>query len=157
MYLKRFFKIFSTMTCCFILLFSSFRSFAYENVSTTEIEYLDDGTYFEITIEEVPSIARASTITGKKTAKQKSANGTVLWSVTVTGTFSYNGKTAKCTKATDSVTSPGPYWSSASSSASKSGATAKATATAKKTVNGRVTQKVTKTIKLTCSPSGKLS
>lgn len=78
MYLKRFFKIFSTMTCCFILLFSSFRSFAYENVSTTEIEYLDDGTYFEITIEEVPSIARASTITGKKTAKQKSANGTVV-------------------------------------------------------------------------------
>ena len=93
------------------MLFSSFRSFAYENVSTTEIEYLDDGTYFEITIEEVPSIARASPITGKKTAKQKSANGTVLWSVTVTCTFSYNGKTAKCTKATDSVTSPGPYWS----------------------------------------------
>ncbi|OUO25103.1 hypothetical protein [Eubacterium sp. An3] len=157
MYLKQLFKFLSTITCCLILFFSSFSAYAYEKVSTTEIEYLDDGTYFEITIEEIPSIARASTITGKKTATQKAANGTVLWSVTVTGTFSYNGKTAKCTKATDSVTSPGPYWSIASSSASKSGATAKATATAKKTVNGRVTQKVTKTIKLTCSPSGKLS
>lgn len=157
MYLKRLFKFLSTITCCLILFFSSFSSYAYENVSTTEIEYLDDGTYFEITTEEIPSIARASTITGKKTATQKAANGTVLWSVTVTGTFSYNGKTAKCTKASDSVTSPGSYWSIVSSSASKSGATAKATATAKKTVNGRVTQKITKTIKLTCSPSGKLS
>lgn len=157
MYLKRLFKFLSTITCCVVLLFSSFSSYAYDNVSTTEIEYLDDGTYFEITIEEIPSIAKASTKTGKKTATKKASDGTVLWTVTVTGTFSYDGKTAKCTKATDSVTSPGPYWSIASSSASKSGATAKATATAKKTVNGKVTQKVTKTVELTCSPSGKLS
>lgn len=51
--------------------------------------------YYEETIEIIDeAMTRAtSTKTAKKTAKYQTTSGTVLWSVTVTGTFTYNGST----------------------------------------------------------------
>ena len=55
---------------------------------TDTIEYFDDGSYYEITLQEDLNIFRSSTKNGSKTVTYKSANGTTLWSVTVHG-FNY--------------------------------------------------------------------
>lgn len=112
--------------------------------------------YYEEVIEEISSfeITRAtSTKTAKKTANIKNSSGDVLWSVTVTGTFSYNGSTSTCT----SATAYNSYWKIYSHSSSKSGNTASATATAKNYFDGTVISTLKKTVTLTCSPTGTLS
>lgn len=60
-------------------------------------ERFEDGSYIEITIDYGISNARATT-TKSKTATYKGADGTALWSVTVKGTFNYNGSSSTCTK-----------------------------------------------------------
>ena len=126
--------------------------------SIISTEYQEDGDiYYETVLEEVSSNARSSTKSGSKTVKCKNKKGKILWTVKVHGSFTYNGKTAKCTSATVSTTCPAVTWKIASSSAWKDGANAVAKATAKKYVSGQVTQTETKTVTLHCSASGKLS
>ena len=124
---------------------------------TYTIEYFDDGSYYEITLQEDLNIFRSSTKNGSKTVTYKSANGTTLWSVTVHGSFSFNGTSAKCTNSTVSTTCPASTWKITSASSSKSGASASATATAKQYISGKLSQTKTKTVTLQCSSSGKLS
>ena len=126
--------------------------------SIISTEYQEDGDiYYETVLEEVSSNARRSTKSGSKTVKCKNKKGKILWTVKVHGSFTYNGKTAKCTSATVSTTCPAPNWKIVSSSAWKDGANAVAKATAKKYVSGQVTKTETKTVTLHCSASGKLS
>ncbi len=126
--------------------------------SIISTEYQEDGDiYYETVLEEVSSNARSSTKSGSKTVKCKNKKGKILWTVKVHGSFTYNGKTAKCTSATVSTTCPAPNWKIVSSSAWKDGANAVAKATAKKYVSGQVTKTETKTVTLHCSASGKLS
>ena len=87
-----------------------------------------------------------------KTEKYKNASGEVMWSISVTGTFSYNGSSCTCTKATVSTTKPSSMWSLSNKKASKSGNKAIASVTGHAP---GVT--VTRTVTLTCSPSGNLS
>ena len=75
-----------------------------------------------------------------------------MWSVSVTGTFTYNGSSCTCTKATVSTTKPSAMWSLSNKKASKSSNKAIASVTGH---SPGVT--VTRTVTLTCSPSGKLS
>ena len=126
--------------------------------SIISTEYQEDGDiYYETVLEEASSNARSSTKSGSKTVKCKNKKGKILWTVKVHGSFTYNGKTAKCTSATVSNTCPAPNWKIVSSSAWKDGANAVAKATAKKYVSGQVTKTETKTVTLHCSASGKLS
>lgn len=126
--------------------------------SIISTEYQEDGDiYYETVLEEVSSNARSSTKSGSRTVKCKNKKGKILWTVKVHGSFTYNGKTAKCTSATVSTTCPAPNWKIVSSSAWKDGANAVAKATAKKYVSGQVTKTETKTVTLHCSASGKLS
>lgn len=126
--------------------------------SIISTEYQEDGDiYYETVLEEVSSNARSSTKSGSKTVKCKNKKGKILWTVKVHGSFTYNGKTAKCTSATVSTTCSAPNWKIVSSSAWKDGANAVAKATAKKYVSGQVTKTETKTVTLHCSASGKLS
>lgn len=125
--------------------------------SVTEVELLPNGDRIEtelITYEQ--PFGAKSTKSGQKTKSYKNSSGAVMWSVTVYGTFSYNGSTATCTSATRSTTCPGSGWSIVSSSASKSGNTATATATAKYSSNG-VNYNRTLSVSLSCSPNGTLS
>lgn len=122
-------------------------------VTTTEVELLPNGDVIEtvlVTFEQ-PDGAK-STASGQKTKKYKNSSGAVMWSVTVYGTFSYNGSSATCTSATRSTTCPGSGWTIVSSSASKSGNTATAKATARYN-NSDYTRSVT----LQCSANGTLS
>ena len=120
---------------------------------TTEVEILPNGDRIETVLVtyEQPDGAK-STRSGQKTKSYKNSSGAVLWSVTVYGTFSYNGSSATCTSATRSTTCPGSGWSIVSSSASKSGNTATAIATARYN-NIDYTRSVT----LKCSTNGTLS
>ncbi len=128
--------------------------------SSTTIEVLDDGSYIETTIETTPSInlfVVTSTKSGKKTSSHKDSSGRTLWSVTVNGTFSYNGTSSKCTSSTISTTCPSSMWKLSGKSASKSGATATASVVGKKYGNGTVTKTINRSVSLTCSKTGKLS
>ena len=126
-----------------------------------EYEYFDDGSYIVTTITEEPAVsfARAtSTKTASKTATYKSSSGASLWSVTVTGTFSYNGSSAKCTAVTGKASSNSSYWKVSSPSCSKLNASASATAIGKQyNTSGAITRSVSRTATLSCSASGKLS
>lgn len=117
----------------------------------------EDGIFYETVLEEESFNARSSTKSGSKTVNCKNSKGKILWSVKVHGSFTYNGKTAKCTSSTVSTTCPASNWKIASSSAWKDGANAMAKAIAKKYVAGIVTKTETETVTLHCSSSGKLS
>lgn len=93
------------------------------------IEYLYNGDYIETIITDDtanPSISlyTTNTITKTKTRYYKNSSGTVLWSVSVKATFSYNGSTSTCTSCSHSTTAPASSWSIKSASHSKSGNTA---------------------------------
>lgn len=124
--------------------------------TTTTIQYLDNGDYIETTITYYESNLRVATKSGSKTASYKDGNGNTMWTVTVHGTFNYNGTTSSCTSVSRSTTAPGANWSIKSSSCSKSGycATATATATHKASL---ISKDYTMTVNLYCSPYGILS
>ena len=118
-----------------------------------EYEYFDDGSYIVTTITESSSIlTRASgSKTASKTAKYYSSSGSALWSVTVTGNFSYTGTSATCKSASVSTKIYNSAWSIISSYAKPSGASATAAASAKSSKNS--TYK-TLTVTLTCKSNG---
>lgn len=120
---------------------------------------LADEYHFEEIIEVVDVMqSRASaTKTARKTASLKNANGTVLWSVTVTGTFAYSGSTSHCTHSAVSTSVKDTRWKVQRSSSSKSGNKATATATLNCFKNGAVVTSSTKSVTLTCDKNGKLS
>lgn len=130
--------------------------FATEIPISESITKLEDGSYYITVIEETTS-PRSTTKSGTKTSRYYSSSDELLWSVTVKGTFSYTGSSAKCTASSVSTTCPNDNWKITSKSSSKSGAKASATATAKRYASSVPVQTVTKTVTLTCSPTGILS
>lgn len=125
------------------------------NAKNTFLENNYNSIYVEYIIEELPSTRASQTRVGKKTANVKSGN-TVLWSVTVTGTFEYTGTTSICTKSEVSTTCPSSSWKISSQSATKSGASATAKATAKRYSNGAVVETRTESVVLICGTDGTL-
>ena len=118
------------------------------------IEYLTDGSYYETTITTNDfhsySLIRTASLTrsANKTTTYTSSSGAKLWSVTVTGNFSYiKGKSSKCTSSSVSATA---Y-------SSKSGNTAIATATGTEYLQGKPIISRTKKVSLTCDVNGNLS
>lgn len=124
-----------------------------ENYNTT---YYENGYYYEISISVTNSVARSAK-EGSKTIYCKNSAGKTMWSLTVKGTFTYNGSTSSCTSASASTSITDTTWKITNKSSSKSGNTAKATATAICYLNGNPINSATKTVSLKCSVSGKLS
>ena len=124
-------------------------------------EVFEDGSYFQVTIMETSSdaVSRATnTKTGSKVYNYVDSNHKSLWTITVKGSFTYNGSTSKCTNSSVSVKSYVSNWTVSGAKAWKSGSTAYASAQGKmKNVLGQTTRTVNKQVSLTCSPSGKLS
>ena len=138
--------------------------FAQTDVAPSTIEYLDDGSYFETIIEDIDPIehnisvlATSKTVTKSKTTHYKNADGDTMWYVKVTGTFTYNGSTSKCTSSSVTAASQNSNWKVSNKSSSYTGSKAKASATGKKYFQGTVIQTINKTVTLTCSPSGTFS
>lgn len=114
-------------------------------------EYINESTYFVETIY-VPTVQPYSNSKyGTKTATCYSS-GTAIFSVSVTGTFTYDGTSATATSATKTVVGHVSSATLKSSSSYTSGASAIASATV--TYNGATLQK---TVTLTCDKNGNLS
>ncbi len=124
-----------------------------ENYNTT---YYENGYYYEISISVTNSVARSAK-EGSKTIYCKNSAGKTMWSLTVKGTFTYNGSTSSCTSASASTSITDATWKITNKSSSKSGNTAKATATAICYLNGNPINSQTKTVTLKCNANGKLS
>lgn len=121
----------------------------------TTIEYLDNGDYIETIITWEESLTRASK-TASKTSNYKNSEGEVMWSVTIRGTYTYDGIVALCTSCTHSTSVSSSVWTIKSSSSSRSGNTATANATATLKV-GFISKDYAMSVKLSCSPDGTLS
>jgi ABC-type Na+ efflux pump permease subunit len=148
-------KIITILTILSSILFLSFPVSALEQKK--EIIQLDNGYYLETIIEETPTTRASNQKTAKKTGNYKNAQGTTMFSVTVTGTFTYTGSSSTCTKSVASATSKNANWKISSKSASKSGNKATAKATAKRYVDGTAVETQNCTVTLTCSSNGSLS
>lgn len=129
---------------------------AVENVKTeTTIQYLENGDYIETIITEYESNARVAIKSGTKTKNYKNSAGEIMWSVTVHGTFTYNGSTSLCTSAGHSTTAPGSMWSIKSVSSRRSGYSAIADATATYTTSSS-SKDYSMSVSLYCNPYGTL-
>lgn len=112
---------------------------------------LGNGCYFVETIS-VPSIQTCSnTKTGTKTATYV-LSGTAIYSISVTGTFTYDGSTSKATSASGSIAAHVDGVTLNSGNAYTSGTSAIAVGSVK--YNGATLQK---TVRLTCDKNGTLS
>lgn len=91
-------KLISFLLCTLLCFSLSTLTVSASEESLTKIEVLEDGSYIETIITENSDIslfAASSTRTGSKTSTHKNSSGKVLWSVKVTGTFTYNGNISK--------------------------------------------------------------
>lgn len=120
---------------------------------------INDTYYFGTIIEEYSeqSTRATSTKTASKTVTVKNSSNVALWSVKVTGTFTFNGSSSSCTNASVTTAVYDKNWKIASKSASKSGNSAIATAKGNCYLDGSYISSLTKTAKLTCNATGKLS
>ena len=154
--LKKFLKKLSII--CVIIMVLPVNTFATNIDMAPDIEYLEDGFYYETTLEELPAFSRnAHTKTVQKTTNYKNAEGNVMWSLTLKATFTYNNSSAKCTYVTGNAQSVNSHWKVSSKSFQKSGSTATESATVKQLMNGKVIKTTTKKISIHCSPTGKIS
>lgn len=126
--------------------------------SRTEITYFEDGSYcITVLTEEVPyvsTLATNQTKTGTRTTYMYSASNEQLFSLTVRGTFTYNGTSARATNATYSYTVDHGAWGFDNGSANWSGTTATATAKFNYLL---FIQSKTVSVSISCSPTGVLS
>lgn len=121
-----------------------------------EIQDLPDGGCLEI--KTVILDYRASgTKTAKREMTSKNANGDVQWKITLTGTFSYDGITAKATNAQVAVQIQNTTnWSLSSKYAYTTGAVAKADVALIHKVSGSVIDQPSYSLTLTCDPDGNI-
>lgn len=88
------------------------------------VEVLEDGSSVEILVYETPVNSRATTYTktGTKYYNLRNADGDILWTFKVTGTFSVTtGSSAVCTAASHTYTITNDSWNYVSGSSYKSG------------------------------------
>lgn len=141
---------------CLILVLSTFAvpvaaTEVDQTVINQEIIYINDDLYFIETIS-IPSIQPYGNVkTGTKTSVCVSS-GTAIFTLTVTGTFSYDGSSATATAATGSIATHVSNATVTNRYAYTSGASACAFASV--SYNGATLQK---TVTLTCDKNGNLS
>lgn len=140
-----------------VLLFSMAGTvFATENSNTTEIVYLEDGSY--LVIETIQSMARSNdTTSGFKRITGVDTDGVTRWRAILTGSFTYDGTTATCTDSSVTTYVYASNWYEVSKTAGKSGNTATGSVTMGRTVLGITVAKETYNMTLTCSANGTLS
>lgn len=147
--------------CILLIVFTYQGTFAFAESTVISKEELGNGYYLITIIESVPSQRQQTFLnnseTKSKTSYLKNSNGETLWYVKVTGTFTYDGKVAKCTSAIPDAKSYNSGWTMSNVTGSKSGNVAKASATGNLHQNGNIVKSVSKSVSLTCSPDGQFS
>lgn len=143
------------LTMLMVFTIAPFNAFAAEDIVTDScIEYFEDGSYMVTEITE-SSISTFSTSTTKsKNSYYYDSNDNLQWRVTITGTFSYTGSSATCTKATTSYTIYDNAWKVTSAVPSKSGNKATGDFTVKRYFAGIPVKTVNRIVTITCSNTG---
>ncbi len=104
---------------------------------------------------------KIKTITARVTDNLRAKDGTLLWSVTLYATFSYDEKSnySKCTSAYNSINVYGSSWSREGTSVTKNGCTATSSVNfSYNNAGASMSSSHTNSyLTLTCSPSGKVS
>lgn len=127
----------------------------------TEIIYYEDGSYavLETIVDEVDScepgiapMAAYKTKSGTSKYTYHNKSGAAAWTLTLNGSFKYNGSTAQATSASASHTILINGWSCSKKNVTKSGASAKVDGTFR---YATLTPDIT--IKLTCSANGTIT
>lgn len=123
--------------------------------------YTDTITYLTLpsaSIDADVAICGASQfVTGTKTRDYKNASHQVVWSVSITATFTYNMSTVRCITCTPSAVSNYPsVWEIKSVSSHMSTASATGTAVAEYKLPS-ASKTYTESVTLNCSESGNLS
>ncbi len=152
-----FMKRFLAGLLCLIFLFSVLPENASAETSCdTEvlpITFFEDGSYCVTTIIVESDLSSRSTVTGTKSKTYYTADDNPIYSVSVKGTFTYDGTTATATSAYYSYQVFSNLWSFSSGHAACSGNTATATCTF--LLLGVISR--TASVSLVCSPTGILS
>ena len=133
----------------------------------SHIIYLENGDYLETKIQseqtklplsEISLFTRSTKqITKTKTSTYKSASGKSMWSVSITGTFTYNGSSAKCVSCSHSSKTYVASWSIKSISSSKKDNSATVNAVVVHTYNNTCKTNINKNVTITCSKNGTIS
>ena len=92
-----------------------------------------------------------------KTSTYKSASGKSMWSVSITGTFTYNGSSAKCVSCSHSSKTYTTNWTIKSISSSKKDNSATVNAVVVHTYNNTCKTNINKNVTITCSKNGTIS
>lgn len=152
-------KILSATLSIFLFAFY----FNVSNVGAACLNTLDDNTYYiETTIEDgarpftLFAQFTARTVTKTKTTTVKSSDGTSLWSVSITGTFTYDGTTSKCISCSHNAVSYVDSWRIKSVTSQKSGNSATAIAIARH-MSGNIANEYSQAVTITCSKNGTVS
>ena len=121
------------------------------------IVYYEDGSYLVTTITEIPSRA-GGTKTGSKSGRYYNSNNDLQWLITVTGTFTYDGTTSRCTyvDGTTSIADTGT-WALDSENPTMRDATASYSVVLARKALGITIGRENHTISLTCDKNGNLS
>ena len=130
--------------------------------SSQQIKYLEDGSYMVTTIDETIFISGdfslcSKTVTKSKTMEYCDADGTICWDLIVKGTFTYDGKTSKCTSVSSNSHSYDNHWHLTGRTATKEGSTAYTSVVAKRYEGDTLEKTLNPTLSLTCSPTGTFS
>lgn len=156
-----FLAVLMCISCIYFLLPESANADTISPRHDQNIISLKNGDYITVTLTEKVEAEGRTTAhikTGTKTYYCRNANNVILWSYSISGTFSYDGIRASCTKVTDTCRINSGLWKNQITSTSRSGNTAVGKITIKKyDLSGRPTNTVTQTIKITCSKTGRLS
>ena len=120
------------------------------------IYMFDDGSQL---LEGQPTVIAQTRggVTAQKAYHHRNSDGNILWTATVTGTFTYNGSTSACTSASYNIQVYNSSWSEQSGSAYPSGNSAIADVVMARKLLFIVVETVPVTITLTCDKSGNLS
>lgn len=128
-------------------------------ISTTLDTYASSYSYKEsISVIENNEVSRSvKKITAKKTRDYKNAAGATQFSIVITGTFTYNGKSSSCIDASAKVTNIRTGWKAISVSGSKSANKAIGKAVIANYFNGIEIGRQTASVSLICNSVGNLS
>lgn len=146
-----------------LIIFTGCLNFAYaENTNIQTVEYYEDGSYLITTLTQnyIVGIGLLSTRSSKTETKKGhyyDSNGAIVWTASITASFTYNGTTASCTTVSKSQTIYNNSWKCTSSSCYKSGATATGDFTFKHYVLGIPNKTINRTLTLTCDKNGNIT
>lgn len=157
--LKKVFIFLSVLIMLFSITISAFAESGNRIVYTENgyIEYFEDGSYDIVEIITDNQKTSRAVVGPKSKSISHYESNELVCTLTITGTFNYDGSSATCTNASVSYRIYNDNWKVTEAKASRSGATAKGEFTVKKYFLGVPIKTLNKTVTLTCSKNGVFS